>query len=295
MMLVHSSTLFLILNLVHIFFVVNSNDAADLHDAALRLIHNEENFIEGAAKLELAIESVMEEGRTSAEYRQLLALCYYKLDRATEACTQYEIALNIFGWENVPFMVANYLEALNAAGRHLEALEASEVALKLHPKNTNVVYNSGVIQQKLQRYLRAIELFRLVNAMDAEFSEAWERAINCMLILRSQGLYETEPMLAYTQEAIDRFPTFYIFPHFMGIHLHRDGRLMEALAWYRRAEKLAPDEASNLANIGAVYQGLGDMEKALEVYSKLLPLLPNDAGIRNGDLEKCVVHCRSRY
>ena len=87
-----------------------------------------------------------------------MGTCYYKSGRVSEAILELKAAIDILGWESSPSIIGNYLEALNAADRTSEALEASAVALKVHPKYMQVVYNSGVVHQKAKICHRVFHL-----------------------------------------------------------------------------------------------------------------------------------------
>jgi tetratricopeptide (TPR) repeat protein len=265
--------------LVFVLLVVSvALDGAQSHyDAAVDVLRSDQDFARAVQYLEVAVGEAPRNG----EYKQLLGTCYFKTGRSAEAIEELEAAIALLGWENSPSVIGNLLEALSAENRYDEALEVSAKATQTHPDSMQIVYNSATIRQRRGRYEEAVPLFLRVNALDPSFQEAYERAIDCLLELQIHGYAELGQIKAYTQEAINKFPQAHMFPYLMGVSLHKEGRLTEALEWYGRARQMRPEYLPNLANIGAIYQGMGDVNNALGVYSQLLPLMPADAGIRN--------------
>ncbi len=277
----------LILLLLLVFLVPcrpDSTVASEAYDHAVKLLDAGQSCAEVIPFLEKAVaaggpEQTMEE----MESRQLLGSCYMRLNRVMEAKNQLEISLKIS--ENRPSVFGNYIEVLRAAKLYNEALDASARAYHLYPEDLQIAFNSGVLRQEMNLHEEAISFYLAANEISPAFEEAWQRAVDCMTTLqqRQQEFYSgnIETISMYLQKAIHIFPASYMYPYLMGVLLHKGGRLAEALVWYRRSEAIQGDYVPCLANIGAVYQGLGEAEKALEVYSKLIPLLPGDAGIRN--------------
>ncbi len=94
-------------------------------------------------------------------------------------------------------------------------------------------------------------------------------------------LLVTKRIESYLRRAIVVQPNSHVLHHLLGASLHLQGRASEALPMYLRAETLEPGYLPAMSNIGAAYQSLGDVNKAEAIYAHLLPLLPNDAGLRN--------------
>ena len=262
----------------------DSSVASEAYDHAVKLLDAGQSCVDALPFLEKAVASGGSvETLEVMEYRQLLGSCYMRVNRIPEAKIQLEASLKIS--QSRPGVLGNYIEVLRAAKLYDEALDVSARAYNMYPEDLQIAFNSGVLRQEMNLYEEALLYYLAANDIDPGFEEAWQRAVDCMTTFQQQqqefGSGDIDAIAAYIQKAIHVFPSSHMYPYLLGVLLHKAGRLSQALVWYRHSETLKDDYAPCLANIGAVYQGLGEVDKALEVYSKLMPLLPDDAGIRN--------------
>ena len=62
----------------------------------------------------------------------------------------------------------------------------------------------------------------------------------------------------------------------MGAVLQKEGRLDEALAYYKKAETLDPSNTNTRINVGTLYQQKGDYRTAIKAYESVLIVNPNN-------------------
>ena len=67
----------------------------------------------------------------------------------------------------------------------------------------------------------------------------------------------------------------------MGVALHEQGMLDEALEIFKKSISLKPDNAIAYNNMGATLKDLGKYEKAIEAYKRCIVLKPNYADAYN--------------
>lgn len=122
----------------------------------------------------------------------------------------------------------------------------------------------------------AIRLAEKAVNLDLPTTKYWRSLID---ILNNFHDFETAERLAvqYTRE-YGRDPGILLV---MGIAVHHQRRLEDAVRIYKLAEELSPNMNILQANIAAAYQELGWVGEAYLYYSKVIPSLPYDASIRN--------------
>ncbi len=66
-----------------------------------------------------------------------------------------------------------------------------------------------------------------------------------------------------------------------GVQMARQGLWSEALFRFQEAEKLEPENARILSNLGVAYEATGKFDLALDAYQRALKISPSDKDIRN--------------
>ncbi len=138
---------------------------------------------------------------------------------------------------NFPFAMHNRATCLKDLGRLEEAKDAAQAALKLKPDYPECHYTLGAIY--------------LAQGKDAEGLSAFEKAA------------ELQPSLSIVHEGIGT------------IHL-RANRFAKALTSYQAALKSNPTAHMAWVHLTLVYEGLGDLPKALEAGKQAIIFYPTD-------------------
>eukprot|EP00605_Chrysophyceae_sp_TOSAG23-4_P002715 GSChrysophyteH1.ASY1.ANO1.2994.1 assembled CDS len=233
-------------------------------------LHKEHNYTRAVELLEMAVLADPQNG----EYHQLLgAAAVMNESDPNKAQIHLRAALDILGWNN-DYIVANYIESLRAAGMLKEARKAAARGIQHHPRSVQVLFNSAKTFVEARRMNDAYQLFRRINAIEPSLERAWLEGADMLL----NTDYVADSL---RDETIEAHPTSAVIVYLYGAHLHKLGRVDEALRLYHKSRELRPRYIPALANIGAAYQQLGEVEAAAHVYEQLLPHMPRDAGLLN--------------
>jgi protein O-GlcNAc transferase len=186
------------------------------------------------------------------------------------------------------FNSANVLEEL---GRYNKAYALIRRINILKPElhrawelGADILLNTPYVEQSLRdiRVGTQAQTEAKANAEAHEISTKVETSGTSWPIDRSDAREKAMAHIeGYLRSAVMAIPKSHILIHLLGAHLHRQGRVDEALQCYIKTEAMKPDFIPAIANIGAALQSLGQAEDAIIVYERLLPLMPGDAGVRN--------------
>lgn len=196
----------------------------------------------------------------------------------TEAIRYFERYFAAVGYEN-PLTVANYLEALRLNGDAQAAVQLGE-RLAARPAfapsaSTSLFYfNLGVVQMMGGDHRsKAMGNFELSLQYDPRNLRTWKQLIELAVDL---SLYERAEQLA--RQALTFLPENYVLIYLLGVAVHQQKRLDEAVELYQQSFRRNSSFYSALANLGAAYQGLGKVNEAVRCYEQVIPHLPYDAG-----------------
>ena len=231
----------------------------------------QDDFIQCLAHLERA----MAEDASSIEGNQLYGALMLKNGRFEEAELHLGRAVEMIGWSD-PMILANYIEAVRSTGNLQRAIVVGERAIKSHPAQTQILFNLAVVYAEAKMYSEAYVYFVKATEADVTFFDSWRRCAE--MLLEIDQLVVAEKFL---RAAVKIFANNHLLPYMLGAVVHKQNRFEEALTWYAVALKAKPDYYPAHSNIGAAYQSLGRANSALEVYEYILPLMPEDAGLRN--------------
>jgi tetratricopeptide (TPR) repeat protein len=228
------------------------------------------------------LEPLLKAYPNNVDINQLYATLWLKSgDQPKLAIEYYEKAIRLPGDKN-PAIYSNYLEALRADGRHEDArkigLELLEKKMIPFSSLTCTFYlNLGLIEKSFLNLQNAYDLLNTAIQCDRTSLTAWS---NLAEVLVQAGMFPDAEKVA--REAIDIFPKedFYLY-YILGTALHHQKKLNGALNAYLIAESLNDKHLITKANIAAAFQGLGRAVDALYYYQQIIPLMPNDGGVRN--------------
>lgn len=173
--------------------------------------------------------------------------------------------------------------ALRAAGRRDEAVEAYERALALQPDHAhahnnlgNAMKDRGLVEDAVKRYREAIRLRPTFAAAHS----------NLGLVLKERGDVRGATRCYEAAIAVD--PTFADAYSNLGTS-HKDlGRLEEAVRYYAKAIELRPTFAEAYSNLAGAYKDSGRHAEAVACYREALALRP-DFGSAFADLAHSLV------
>ncbi len=181
--------------------------------------------------------------------------------RLREAVTSYRAALAIK--PDFANAHSNLGLTLHAMGMLEQAIESYKEAIRITPDSSQVYNNMGVSQKELLRWDEAIESFEAAVRINPEFYEAHNN-LGAAYIHMGR---EDEALASY-RKAIE------IQPDFFGAHMNlaealkRGDKLKEAENAYETALNLRPDHEGTLFGLGDVKRKLGDIEKAIDLYTR---------------------------
>jgi tetratricopeptide (TPR) repeat protein len=161
-------------------------------------------------------------------------------------------------------------QLLRDANDHAEAYVVLAKALKEHPDSTDLLYDSAMVAEKLDRIDEAEQQLRRVLELKPDDAQALN-ALGYTLVDRTKRLTEG---LGYIERANKISPEDPFIMDSMGWALFRLGRSQDAETYLTRALALRPD-AEIAAHLGEVLWARGDHAKAQEVWQSQLKASPD--------------------
>lgn len=202
---------------------------------------------------------------------------------------------------------ANLASALSDAGNFTEAEKMSRTAIRLAPERYEPWYNLGTALSGQNQYEAAARSFdkaarlSLTASVYQAAGNAWHKAKNGLnaarryrealntmdksssrergMLLSTLGetlesVYHYSEALAAYRQALEIFPDDPRILTNLGNTLKALGRYEEALVCYEKTRVLCPDAAGAYSNPGTVYQAKGDTAQAIQYYQKALQIDP---------------------
>jgi predicted O-linked N-acetylglucosamine transferase (SPINDLY family) len=240
--------------------------------------------------------------QAAARYQQILAVnprhadALHLLGVVSHQSGDWDAAARLIGEaiaqnRDVPFFYNSLGNLLSDQGRHQEALEAFQQALRLCPENEEFLLNHGSTLYALGLLEEATEAFRQALSRNPHMEDAWNNLANA---LKDQGQWD-EAIEAYQQAT--RVNPRYAEPHFNLGNLYRDRLLADqpatgetdppfeptanpetdtpwiqlAMASYQRAVQCDPQFLAAYINLGWMLNFQRHYEAAAELYQAILP------------------------
>lgn len=158
------------------------------------------------------------------------------------------------------------------AGRHAEAAEFIERAIRLAGANADYLCNLGAVLRAGGNPAAALSQFERALALNPRHVLALGNRGNVLVQL---GRF-AEAAASY-RAALAQAPQDAGLANNLGNALRQSGRVDEALAAYRRALELAPHYVEALSNLGSLLTSLGRFDEAVAHLARALEIRPNDA------------------
>ena len=197
-------------------------------------------FLEGSKYINLGefekaiecFEKVLELDPKNASAWNEMGYAYDELGDFRKGIECYDEGLEIDPYYTVLWFNKGY--ALDRLGEHSEALECLERALEIDPYYTDALVIKSGVHIDLEEYQEALECYNRIAA-----------------------IFPADPtVMLRMAEALEKL-----------------GDVEEAKYWQDRATRTGiPGEAVKLSNEAGYYEGIGDLQKALELYGESLNL-----------------------
>jgi tetratricopeptide (TPR) repeat protein len=161
---------------------------------------------------------------------------------------------------------------LMGLGRFSEAKIGLEELLRSDPKNTDLLYNLGIVYIELGDAERAQELLLRCIRLDPDYSNAY---VAVGLIYYRQGNLgrAKETFL----QAIRINPSNLFALKNLGSLLGKEGDIVKSLYYLKRAFSFHPYDPQIILNLAMAYRDLRDLEKAERYFRMLLGMNPPEA------------------
>jgi len=170
---------------------------------------------------------------------------------------------------------------LSAAGRHAEAIDRFERALKQSPDDPRVLFALGNTARALGLHRPAESFYRRVLALDSARLEATANLAN---LLRSEGNFSGAEAVLLPALARCDAPELRLA---LGSVYREQGDDVRAERHYREALAQRADFVPALANLADLISDRGEVDEALALYDRALK---RDAGNAQARLNRAVLH-----
>lgn len=174
------------------------------------------------------------------------------------------------------------------AGRHAEAAELINRAIRLVGANADYLCNLGVVLRAGGNPTAALAQFERALAVNPRHVLALGNRGNVLVQL---GQF-AEAAASY-RTALAQAPQDAGLANNLGNALRQSGRRDEALAAYKQTLELAPHYAEALSNLGSLLTSLGRFDEAVAHLERALEIRPNDAAAHANI--GCALHYRADY
>lgn len=157
-----------------------------------------------------------------------------------------------------------------AANRTFNAKEFLEKAIAIDPENTDAMMRLAELNLIVKQYAQSVDLLTKVLAKDKSNTSAWlMRGIN----FKENG--DTARAVSDFRSAIEADPNFYNAYMQLGIIYQLKGNPI-AEGYFTNAIKIKPNSEEALYGRGLFYQEQNQLNKAIEDYTAIINLNPNN-------------------
>ena len=213
---------------------------------------------------------VLEANPGEPEALELLAEVYFAQDRLAEALDAYDKALQSKPQD--ASILYNRGVVLDRLGRHADAVASFDQALAVQPRDVAALVNRGNALHALRRFAEALGSFDRALAIAPRNVEARYNRGNALLAMNRH-----EEALASFDQAIAHRPGHADALLNRGLALAALGRHAEALESYRRLLAIDPRRVEAHYNSGNALRALERDADAIACYDAALALQPDHA------------------
>jgi len=205
--------------------------------------------------------------------------CELRLERLKE--------LSISG-SIIPSAFQSLANSLLAKNEILNASYCLKLALDMRPRDLTVASQLIAILKKLDKHIDALKIIEQCLRLYPNNTKLLFEAGNLYFRLNQVGLAK------HSYEELIKHDSHNVYAlNNLGVLLKRDGKIEEALKYYKQAIAIKPEFCDAYNNLGVALKDLGKISEAESAYRRAIQLNPDfiDAIYNLGLLE----HCRSEY
>lgn len=147
-----------------------------------------------------------------------------------------------------------------------------ETVLKYSPEDATSTFYLAKCYEKLKDLISAKNYFQKVIELRPEYDDAYKSL--CLVLIQQRNNADA---IEYAERAIQLFPEDYFYDFVKGTALMDSKDFITALVSLHNAAKKAPNKPEILNSLGTCYIALGDSQKAIDTYKKILNFDPNNA------------------
>jgi tetratricopeptide (TPR) repeat protein len=163
---------------------------------------------------------------------------------------------------------------LKTEGDPRGALHWYAEALKVTPRNAEVLNNAGVALMALGDATEAVRHYREALRLAPTYALAHNNLAGALA-----GLGDRRSAVREYEEALRIKPDYAEARRDLAKVLAADGRVKDAVREYREALRIRPDDADAHHNFGVTLAGAGRLDEAIAEYREALRISPDDASI----------------
>ena len=168
-----------------------------------------------------------------------------------------------------------YLVAFLGEGEDFsQAVDYAQQGIKKHPHDTRLLYQLGVLYEKLGRRPDAVKTMEQILTLDGEHPDA----LNFLAYNQAETGIELPLALERAQKAFAKKPSGYIVDT-LGWVYYKMGRYAESRKQLEEATRQHPDDPVINEHLGDLYRAMKLWERAATVYRRVLELDPAAVGV----------------
>ncbi len=229
----------------------------------------------GQKRIDEATTELLQVPRRSAVYVQArlqLAYLYNDSEQRQQAVATLEDLLA--GGADDP-EAYYYLVAFLGEGENFsQAVDYAQQGVKKHPHDTRLLYQLGVLYEKLGRRPDAVKTMEQILTLDGEHPDA----LNFLAYNQAEMGSELPLALERAQKAFAQKPSGYIVDT-LGWVYYKMGRYAESRKQLEEATRQHPDDPVINEHLGDLYRAMKLWERAATVYRRVLELDPAAVGV----------------
>ncbi|WP_084167823.1 tetratricopeptide repeat protein [Pelobacter seleniigenes] len=229
----------------------------------------------GQKRIDEASKELLQVPRRSAVYVQArlqLAYLYNDSERRQQAVATLEDLLA--GGADDP-EAYYYLVAFLGEGEDFsKAVDYARQGITKHPHDTRLLYQLGVLYEKLDRRSDAVKTMEQILTLDAEHPDA----LNFLAYDQAETGTDLPLALERAQKAFAKKPSGYIVDT-LGWVYYKMGRYAESRKQLEEATRQHPDDPVINEHLGDLYRAMKLWEQAATVYRRVLELDPSTTGV----------------
>ena len=214
------------------------------------------------------LKKVLEYEHANEEALNRLWFCVQFTEKYKESVDLHQ---NVIEKEPYSFLAwFNLAHAHAGLGEFEKAVEAFDFVLAINERFEYAYKDCGDMLFKMEQYRKAIEYYK--NALDVArpSKEVYFNIGECFECLSEYGNARN-----YYRKAISLDPQFHDAFFRIGLCYRQEEKWNNALTSFERAVKLKDDDPDYLEMLGDTCYELGDLDYAIELYSKAIDIRPN--------------------